>query len=241
MPEVGAIIKGNLIHKKMNTILLLMKKKRTDFYRSALFVCLLLIAVLTGGCTVIEPGFVTTTDDSVIQIVDEDNDIITIDEATGAITSIDYAHHEIHEGCSYIVQENDDDLDNGQTLDLTVITPNTTSWMHSVWSAEGTKAIHIFVYEGVTTNISGVARTPVNRDRNSSNMPSGIFREGDTFVALGTLLWQWHTGDKKISGIGEERDEFLLRQNTQYLFRIESEVNDNAVTGQLSFYEHAHR
>jgi len=198
----------------------------------------LLGSMLFTGCAIEEPGYVITIPESAVQVVDSDGDVIDIDSATNAIINIDYAHHEIHEGNSYVLNGHDDDLDVGQNFDLTVITANTTNWMHAVWNAEGVEAIHIYVYEGVTVNVEGNPTIPINRDRNSPNTSDAICREGDTFNAFGTLLWEWHTGDKKASGIGGERDEYILRQGTTYLFRVQSEVINNKVSGQLSWYEH---
>lgn len=190
------------------------------------------------GCTIEEPGYFIADPESQVQVVDSDGDIVNIDSDTRAIAVIEYPHKEIHDGNSYVLNGDDHDLSVGQTFDLTVLTSNTTNWMHAVWEAEGTDAIHIFVYEGVTVNVPGTPTTPINRDRNSPNTSDAICREGDTFTNLGTLLWEWHTGDKKVAGVGGERDEYILRQGTQYLFRVESEVANNKVSGQLSWYEH---
>lgn len=211
----------------------------------------LLLMLMVAGCTTEDPGYVIIDDSDPVsvsvdgnpevKVVDADGDIVTIDEATRAITTIEYEHHEIHEGNSYILYVVSHDLDNADTLDLTVITANTTRWMHTVWTAEGTSAIHIYLYEDAVTNVAGGALTALNRDRNSSNTASATFREGDTFTALGDLIWEWHTGDKKVGGAGGERDEYILKQGTQYLFRIQSEADNNKVSGQVDFYEHTNR
>lgn len=176
-----------------------------------------------------------------VKVVDDDGDIITIDTTTRALATITYAHHETHDGNAYLINVNDDDIDVGDTLDLTIITSNTTTWLHSVWEAQGILGIHIFAYENAVTNVAGANLTPVNMNRNSGNMPSGTFRDGDTFTDTGDLLWQWHTGSKRESGGAGQRNEMILKQGTQYLLRIESEIINNAASGVFFFYEHTNK
>lgn len=163
------------------------------------------------------------------------------DEATEATVMIDYPHHEIHEGNSYFINGNDDDLDSGENITITIITPNTLRWMHATFNAEGTDAIHLFLYEGAAVNSTGSAVMVVDRDRNSSTTTGATIRTGDTFSSLGTLLYQWHTRDKHVAGQYGSREEIILKQNTTYLYVIESEVNDNGVSAIISWYEHTNK
>lgn len=165
-----------------------------------------------------------------------------LDTTTGAVNTIDYTHHEIHGGNAYTITGLNSDIDVGQFLDLTVITPNTTKWVHVVFTTSGQLTYHAFVYEASVTNVAGSVKTAYNRNRNSSNVSGGTFREGDTFTTTGTLLWQMHFGAAgKSGGIFGLRDEFILKQNTQYLFRLESEIINNRVSASLDWYEHANR
>lgn len=207
------------------------------------YILLLIIGILalTGCATAEEPGYVNVANEPNVKVVDSDGDIIGIDSATRALTTIDSQHHEIHSGSSFFINVNDDDIDATETLDLTVITSDTPEWLHAVWAAEGVLAIHIFVYEDSVTNIAGTSINATNRDRNSTHTSTATFRDGDTFADLGTLLWQWHTGAKKSSGSTAERDELILKQGTQYLYRIESEIINNQASGILSWYEHTNK
>lgn len=202
-----------------------------------LLALILILSLLLTGCAY------TADEPAPFEIIkgrtgDETYQPIMVDPTTHTIQVIDYTHHEVHDGNSYFLSGNDDAIDASENFTLTVVTPDTTTWLHSTWSAEGTAAIHIFVYEDVIVSVNGTIVTPVNRNRNSTNTASGIFRENDTITSSGTLLWQWHTSDRKIAGAGGERDELILKQDTVYMFVIESEVNGNAVSGILSWYEH---
>ncbi|KKN17303.1 hypothetical protein LCGC14_0967120 [marine sediment metagenome] len=234
----------------LNDILPKFRGKRSELNRSGsikkgwvILTLLLLLSLTVSGCTAdgndpaMEPFDVSVTGNPEVKVVDDNGNIISIDAATRAIINIDNAHHEIHEGNAYLISINDHDLDVGDMLDLTVITPDTTKWLNVIWNAEGILAIHIFVYEDAITNVAGANLTAVNRNRNSTNVSPAILRSGDSFTDTGTILWQWHTGTRKTGGESGERDELILKQNTQYLFRIESEIINNAVSGILSWYE----
>lgn len=226
----------------MNSILLRMKNKRIDFNPGALFLCLLLIVVLLAGCTEVEPGFVTQTDDSEVQIVDEDNDIIDIDEATGAIASIEYGHHKIHEGDVFTVLEVTD-LGNGAVRDILIITPDTTRWAHFVWEIEHEVETSIQFYRGTTVTDNGTLIPSFNRNGNSATTATTLVYHTPTITNVGTLIGTIQQGDgKKAGGSDREANEFILRQNTYYLIRITNlTVNNNLIFMKLNWYEHTNR
>lgn len=217
-------------------------KMNTLFNRklSGILIAVLLLGLLTG-CTVDDPGYMITSDDSVVQIVDENNEIITIDDTTGVLTTTDFSHYEINKGESYYIQANSASLDAGLCLNMTVVTSNSNEWVHVIWVAESSDAMTISIYENAVVSTPGVILTPNNRDRNSANMPDTIFRNGDIFTNTGTLIWEWQSGGGNIIGSGQELSEIILAQDTTYLFCAESRVNGNVVNGELSFYEHANR
>lgn len=193
---------------------------------------IVLLALLLTGCSAAEGS-------SFIMYGDSDGEAtpIQIDEPSGSLTTISYAHHMIHSGNSYTAVGNDYDLDIGDNFTLTLITPDTATRVHVVWQAEGTNAIHIFLFEDAIVSSPGVAITPVNRNRNSLNTTTVTARENDTISDFGTQLWEWHTGDRKIAGEEREVNEYILKQNTTYLLVISSEADNNMVSGQANWYE----
>jgi len=165
----------------------------------------------------------------------------TVDAATEAANVIDYVHHEIHDGSNFYVYVTDEDLDDNETLDITMITPNTDKWNHTLFIASGSVGYALSAYEGAITDVAGGAFVPINRNRNSSKVSGSIVRIGDTFTSLGSLAITFEAGggDKKSGGaIFGARDELILKSNTQYLFRFTSRENDNRCSLFVDWYEH---
>lgn len=239
-----------------------MVKYLVNFYRSALFVCLLLIAVLMAGCTEVEPGYVITSDDSVTQIVDEDNNIITIDEATGAITCIEYPHHEIHAGDSFSCWYMQTVSDIGDKSIVSFRTANSARWVHLTITGSATFMAHFRLLEAPAINDNTGANLAVyNRNRNSATQATVIDTSQNpdlsgsaTFfteltmgnVVGGTDLVHEHLGTgegkKTIGGGARGEQEWILLPNTLYAVEIESTtVDDNVHVIELSWYEHTNR
>jgi len=209
---------------------------------------LLVLSLLLSGCvagTVADPvnaNLTATQDDAQVTIQGKTSDTTyqapRIDSNTHTLKTITYPHSEEHDGNAFFLNSNDDIMADGENFTITVETPDTAEWMHLTFTTEGILATHTYVYEGVTVSVNGSVVIPFNRDRNSTNTCGGIFRINDTTADLGTLLWQWHSGSKRESGISMEGQEIILKQNTKYLFVIESEANNNAASGQLNWYVH---
>ena len=216
--------------------------KRTDLNRGALFVCLLSLVVLMLGCTEIEPGFVTTTDDSKVQVVDSDNEIIVIDESTGAISTIEFEHYRIHSGDTFTVLEVTD-LGNGAVRDILVVTPDTTRWAHLVWEIEHELETSIQFYRGTTYTDLGTPITSLNRNGNSATTATTLIYHTPTITLVGTLLGTIQQGDgKKAGGSDRLANEFILEQNQSYLIKITNlTVNNNLIFMKLNWYEHTNR
>lgn len=161
------------------------------------------------------------------------------DEPTGSDTTVDWAHHEVHEGDAFVQSTHATGVASGAFLGLTVITPDTTKWLHTTFVVTGTLAFVARVYEAATVDVEGSATTAYNRDRNSGTTSGGTFRLGDTFTSKGTLIWQQYVGaGNKTGGGALIRSELILKQNTTYLFELESKAAANVLSGALDWYEH---
>lgn len=180
--------------------------------------------LLLTGCMEEDPGYAI--------VVDADGNVLTIDEATGAIISIDYEHHEIHKGdhftCGEVV-----DLPMNSVLDIQITTPNTTEWAHMTAEFDVEAATEWWVYENVTINVAGVAAFEWNNNRNSLHVNTTQIAaitnadianaNADTAIAGATLLYHGMAGaGKKIGGQGGSRQEIILEQNQDYTIRFEA-------------------
>jgi len=165
---------------------------------------------------------------------------------TGAVKTIDYAHHEIHAGSHYFIVGSTS-LASTQICEFIFITPNTTAWPHMAVQYNSSAAGFTFVgYEAVTvTTTPAVGVTPLNNARNSTNT-SGvlIFRSTGTATVSATIVDGPHTvgasGNpvSSVGGTGAREDELILKQNTKYVFRFTNLSTANVINYRLNWYEH---
>jgi len=172
-----------------------------------------------------------------------------MDRITGATTTIDYEHHEIHGG-SHFTLCGFDTIDEDETIDFVIQTPDTTKWAHMTFQASGTTQLEFNVYRTPTvTGGTGTAQTPLNNNENSSTASTLTILRDPTITNAGTELplgsssgLQAATPSRANSEglIGRNR-ELILRQNTTYLFRFTSRGDGNIVSFCGSWYEHTNK
>lgn len=221
--------------------------------------CLIVLLVILTGCTAEEPGYVITTSDSEVMVVDSDGDIITIDEDTGSITTITQEHSELHCGDSFSSWYLQDVSDIGDKSIIAFKTSNTIKWIHVTVTSAATVMAHSRILEApAITDNTGATLAIYNRDRNSATTSTVIdtspavdvagqamyFTELTTGnVTGGTEIAHEHLGTgegkKTLGGATRGTQEWILKQNTFYAFVIESiTADDNTHVIGLSWYEH---
>lgn len=154
---------------------------------------------------------------------------------------LDFAHHKIHEGNSYVVSDVND-LANGASFDYLLTTPNTTVWAHLFLVIQSEAEASYILYENPTITLAGTGMTAYNRDRNSSNTATTTVEHTPTVGAVGTQIFEEHWGvaiGGGIAGINRGLKEFVLKQNEEYLLRVTNETaSANQVSVILNWYEH---
>lgn len=169
---------------------------------------------------------------------------IQIDKSTRAITSIDYAHHEIHSGVHYHVSYCDNDVDSGQTAELLIVTPNTTKWAHLKFTVTFILVTSVAVFEDTTTSADGTGLTEWNSNRNAGfPVATSVVTHTPTVTVTGNAIYNSYGGIStglftREGGESRNDNEFILKQNTKYLFNATSLTNDNIICWQLDWYEH---
>jgi len=213
-----------------------------------------------AGCgTIEEPEYVAVTGNPEVKVVDSDGDIVTIDEATGAITIIEYEHYEIHAGSSFQCWYEQTVSDTGDRTIITFRTPNTARWVHMVPKATSTDLAHASILEAPNVvDDTGAIQVIYNHDRNSATTSTvwdtsqnpDVQGQATYFteitmgnVAGGTEIAHAHLGaggGPRSFGGGERAiEEWILKQNTLYAFVVESDTNnDNICVIELNWYEH---
>lgn len=175
-----------------------------------------------------------------------ETDDVRIDASTNSLQTVDYAHHEIHSGSSYVVcsvQNIDDTIFKWQ-----VTTPNTTKYSHMIFDIECTGEMLILITEG-SDRTDGSALTEINRNRVGTPTAAGTIvtatpTSGTTDGA--TTIFTERTGatgqaSKTISaGASRGKSEYILKPNTKYVISVET-FADVYVTVCLDWYEHQDR
>lgn len=164
------------------------------------------------------------------------------EQATLTIIGLTHAHHKIHSVNSFEVCDVND-LANGATFDYLMTTPDTAKWGHLVFQIQAEREASYQIFENPTISAVGTAMTENNRNRNSSNTAGIAVTHTPTVTSTGSTIIceeHWLSG---ASAASRQQDrgiqEFLLKQDEQYLIRITNETAlANQVSISISFYEH---
>lgn len=190
-----------------------------------------------------------------VVLVDMAGHLIEIDAITGALATVTHGHHEIHEGRAFAVSVIDIVFNKSDEINVCFTTPDTTRWKHAVALVNcSTNSVFSILRGPTITAGTGVAYAPRNRNENSDNTSGawsmaaipiqGQVTLNATIAADGFVLHQEILGGgKNKSGAGGLRDldEYMLRQNTTYAYRLAGtgSGSDNSLGGMhLSWYEH---
>ena len=178
------------------------------------------------------------------------NGINGVDESSLALISIDYAHHERHEGDAFVLHDWED-LGAEDYVDYRIVVPETLKYPHMLLEIATEAESNFYFYEGVTILSPGTAVTSFNANRNSNSVSSLTFTKIDntseananldTGTATATLLMIGRVGSSRTAGgqVGT-RDELILKSNTIYSIRILNLDNSASrwINVSLDWYEH---
>lgn len=182
-------------------------------------------------------------------------DILTnLEDSTDSMSSagvtIDLSHHEIHDGKHFVAWFSGTAKGDGDKLNIYLKAPNTTTRIHmfAQFSSSGAAYSRIRQAPTVTsdTGTNGVAI--YNNDCNSANASTvydnaaspAVNKVGNnvTVTAPGTVKYQDYAGTAKQIGTTARVDsEFILKQNTAYVFESESDAAGLALNIILKWYE----
>jgi len=166
-----------------------------------------------------------------------------IDVITHNLILVDHAHHEVHEG-HYFRSGMNFTLANGAVATLGFVTPNTAVWAHVNWFLETSSDGIFTVLEDVTSFSGGASITSLNHDRNSANTSVMTLTRGATGADLitptgGTTMLNAILSTGKGSDVSAGHgEEFILKQNSKYLFRYTNGTSANVIRFVLEWYEH---
>ena len=178
-----------------------------------------------------------------VTVTDNTGRELCIDSVACGLKIIDTEHAEVHEGEHYCVSHYDSDTDTDGTVIVHCITPDTAARIHVIFSVEVSSHALFEIYENPTTSNNGTALTAYNSDRNSANTTTSLWFHTPTVSNAGTLLLTRVLGSSGANPTGargsalSRGDEFILKQNEQYLFRVTALVDNVKCALDMQFYE----
>lgn len=150
----------------------------------------------------------------------------------------------IYDGLHYVASYFESGISVGAVRYFLIINPNTTILTDFMYAVSATGGIRLRFFESPTTTANGTALSLINQNRNILNTPQiTIFRD-PTVTADGTLLFDEQVGSatgptKSAGGTSVERSEqeFVLKNNTKYLLRVDIQVNNSTLSTSFRWYE----
>jgi hypothetical protein len=204
------------------------------------------IAWVAAVCMIVFLFMNTVTDGSVIRYFQlQDPDDATrlgeFDNIFKVPVSIDVAHHEIHEGDHYSLAYNED-VANGDSAVVLIVTPNTTKWAHWVYETKTQGETIVSLLEGVTTTLNGTTLATFNGNRNSANTAGVLMFANPPSHTGGTVLDIQQIGSGKTAGGTAVRSdrELILKQNTKYILKFFNQTGsaNSEMNVIFNWYEH---
>ena len=163
------------------------------------------------------------------------------DTMSGNLGVIDITHKEVHEGDHYHVISRSTASDT-QVANLMIKVPNDTDVTHhAVFITEASGEAEIRLFEGSTVGSGGTTLTKYNSNRNSANASSVVFVEDDATTSTGSQIDGGYIGGSGFKSVvgGEtgNRIEWILKDNTNYIYRAESKTTGNVIYQKVLWYE----
>ena len=179
-----------------------------------------------------------------VVLVNKSGDPLTVDDVDEVLVTIDFVHHEIHEGNHYTATIYDNDVDIVGPKYVRVTTPATGA-THFIFSVTGDAGFLAEFYEDPTLDAAGAAVARINNNRVSVNTADvTVFQDTTTQAPNndGTLLWAALAGAggnpaQSNSGQSGARQEFILAVSEDYLVKVTSLADNTAINIQAEWYE----
>lgn len=181
---------------------------------------------------------------------------IHLDPTQHGVVVVDAEHHEIHEGHMWHWSHYDLDFDNAEDFDLVITTPTPASYdsggygpyVHFAGQVVCSGACVVSFIEGIDTIVGGTAKTPMNRNRLTSNSASTVLTLDPTSYGTSsattletTVVGTTGNPAQRVGGDARTNIEWLLTGSTSYVLNIEPEADNLVLSVSIDFYEHYHK
>jgi hypothetical protein len=136
------------------------------------------------------------------------------------------------------------ELANGEVATFSLTTPDTAVWCHMTWSLTTSADGTFTVLEDVTSLSGGASVNPLNHNRNSPNTSDMTCKRGMTDDNLitptgGTTILNASLPTARGSVVDRRNvGEFILKQDSIYLFRYTNGTTTQTIQLVMEWYEH---
>lgn len=166
------------------------------------------------------------------------------DHDYNGLVVVDAFHHLIHEGKAFVYPNYDNDIDIASPKYFRIVT-GANKEVHFDFSCTLLAAGTISLAESPTTSGNGtnVSAAIINLNRRSSNTPEVTIFEDPTVTGQGIQIGLWRIGtaggfaNSSVGGQGSNRQEYILKPNTVYLFKILTTADNNQSWLEFRWYE----
>ena len=166
------------------------------------------------------------------------------DEITGALLTVNYAHHEVHAGSHYNYRDFYM-LNKNTAKSFLLITPDTTKFAHLIIGFEATTStIAVQLFEDCIYSDIGNLEPVINRNRNYNNTNTALLYEDPIITTNGIELISgiYGAGKKSEGGQGRDEQEIILKRDTNYCVIItEQNIASTNVNILFDWYEHTNK
>ena len=179
----------------------------------------------------------------------------SLDGVSEGLITIDYAHHETHEGDAFETSAVDESMGDGDTVILAFKTMSAPKRMHMIMEFATLVGGHIDIIEGPTwDNQTGTLNPIYNRKREAEMGSSGVLEDQGqaSFIASDNMILDpttfaggtaIHThfvfGARGSPASARGVHEWLLKPDTQYGIRLTADGAANAAHMRVEWYEHS--
>jgi len=149
---------------------------------------------------------------------------LTSDDITGALSTIDTVHYEVHEGETFqssYKSPDDGAIADNASLDMLLVTG--ANYAHLTFSVAAGGDCEVLFYESTVTSNDGTALAENNMQRYSTNTATVTATYTPTVSNVGTLLHNslqpGGRGPQAPGGTSRAETEWVLKTGTKYLIR----------------------
>lgn len=181
-----------------------------------------------------------------VLIVDTNDRKAEMDGMTNFITTIDSPHHHLHDGDMYGLGLNGEE-GVGSAIEIALRPPDNTKRFHIIFNFSSEAKANFRMMEAVDGLTGGIDHVPLNRERNSSHTSDALVAKtgynGDplSYGSAGITLAEYHFGSNKagaLAGGAKESPLWIIKNNVDTVFRLESEATNNELSLEVAWYEH---